>query len=86
MSFWSLTRTDPSSDWLKPGKIKDADGNKQGTPEYNPRTLYIPPSAASKFGNFEKQFWEQKSQNFDSIVFFQKGESAMSLTMSGYSS
>lgn len=61
-------------EWLKPGNIKDADGNKQGTPEYNPRTLYIPKSASAKFGNFEKQFWEQKSQNFDSIVFFQKGK------------
>lgn len=61
-------------DWLKPGNIKDADGNRQGTSEYNPRTLYIPPAAASRFGNFEKQFWEHKSRNFDSIVFFQKGK------------
>lgn len=61
-------------DWLKPGNIKDADGNKQGTPDYNPRTLYIPRKASDNFGNFEKQFWQHKSQNFDSIVFFQKGK------------
>lgn len=61
-------------EWLKPGNIRDADGNKQGTPDYNPRTLYIPKSAESKFGNFETQFWAHKKQNFDSIVFFQKGK------------
>ena len=60
-------------EWLKPGNVKDADGNKEGTPNYNPRTLYIPPSVKSKFSPFEGQFWNFKAQNFDSVLFFQKG-------------
>lgn len=54
--------------------VRDADGNKPGTPEYDPRTLYIPPSAWSKFTPFEKQFWEIKSRLMDTVVFFKKGK------------
>ena len=42
-------------------------------PDYDPRTLYIPPSAWATFKPFEKQYWEIKAQHFDTIVFFKKG-------------
>jgi DNA mismatch repair protein MSH6 len=48
--------------------------NLKGHPDYNPRTLFIPKSAWSKFTPFEKQFWEIKSQFFDTVVFFKKGK------------
>ncbi|KFH66766.1 DNA mismatch repair protein MSH6 [Podila verticillata NRRL 6337] len=54
--------------------IKDADKNPIGSPDYDPRTLYIPPSAWKEFSEFESQFWEIKGQNFDSVVFFKKGK------------
>lgn len=58
--------------WL--ANVRDAEGNKPGTPEYDPRTLYIPPSAWSKFTPFEKQFWEIKGRLMDTVVFFKKGK------------
>ncbi|KAG0227605.1 DNA mismatch repair protein msh6 [Actinomortierella wolfii] len=58
--------------WLL--NIRDADQNPIGSPDYDPRTLYIPKSAWSKFTEFERQFWEIKSQYFDAVVFFKKGK------------
>ena len=43
-----------------------------GHPDYDPRTLYIPPSAWAKFTPFEKQYWEIKCKLFDTVVFFKK--------------
>ena len=42
--------------WL--ANIRDADSHPIGHPEYDPRTLYIPPLAWSRFSPFEKQYWE----------------------------
>lgn len=58
--------------WLV--NIKDADGNPEGSPDYDPRTLYIPKSAWSKFTPFEKQYWEVKSTMWNTVVFFKKGK------------
>ncbi|KAG0331996.1 DNA mismatch repair protein msh6 [Podila humilis] len=54
--------------------IKDADKNPVGSPDYDPRTLYIPQSAWKEFSDFESQFWKIKGQHFDSVVFFKKGK------------
>ncbi|RKO96654.1 hypothetical protein CXG81DRAFT_2665, partial [Caulochytrium protostelioides] len=58
--------------WL--AHIKDADGHPEGHPEYDPRTLYIPPSAWRSMSSFEKQYWEVKCTHWDSLVFFKKGK------------
>lgn len=58
--------------WL--ANVKDADGNPPDHPDYDPRTLYIPPYAWNKFTPFEKQYWEIKCKNYDTIVFFRKGK------------
>ena len=58
--------------WL--ANVKDADGNPPDHPDYDPRTLYIPPYAWNKFSPFEKQYWEIKCKNYDTIVFFRKGK------------
>ena len=42
-------------------------------PLYDKRTLFIPREAWAAFKPFEKQYWEIKSQLFDTIVFFKKG-------------
>ena len=54
--------------------IKDEKGNRFGQDHYDARTLYIPPSAWSKFTPFEKQFWEIKCKHWDMVVFFKKGK------------
>ncbi|KAG0643024.1 muts domain V-domain-containing protein [Tuber brumale] len=54
--------------------IKDADGNTPDHPDYDPRTLFVPPSAWLKFSPFEKQYWEIKSRLYDTVVFFKKGK------------
>lgn len=58
--------------WL--AKITDADRNPPGHPDYDPRTVYIPPLAWAKFSAFEKQYWEIKQKLWDTIVFFKKGK------------
>ncbi|KAK7544389.1 muts domain V-domain-containing protein [Phyllosticta citribraziliensis] len=58
--------------WL--ATVMDADRNPPGHPDYDPRTLYIPPGAWAKFSPFEKQYWEIKCKFWDTIVFFKKGK------------
>lgn len=58
--------------WL--ATIVDADRKPVGHPDYDPRTIYIPPLAWSKFSPFEKQYWEIKQKFWDTIVFFKKGK------------
>lgn len=58
--------------WLV--ELRDASGRPVTDPQYDPRTLYVPPSAWSKFTPFEKQYWEIKSKMWDCIVFFKKGK------------
>jgi len=54
--------------------IRDTEGNPENSPNYDSRTLYIPPNAWKKFTPFEKQFWEIKSTHWDTVVFFKKGK------------
>ncbi|KAL7314276.1 DNA mismatch repair protein msh6 [Mucor circinelloides] len=65
-------KNDERYQWLQ--NQKDLDGNPIDSPEYNPRTLYVPPSAWNKFTPFEKQYWEVKHKHWDTIVFFKKGK------------
>ncbi|KAI9042656.1 mismatch repair ATPase MSH6 [Aspergillus affinis] len=66
--------TEPEQRYAWLAKIRDIDGNPIGHPEYDPRTLYIPPLAWSKFSPFEKQYWEIKQKFWDTVVFFKKGK------------
>lgn len=58
--------------WL--ANIVDIDRNPPGHPDYDPRNIYIPPLAWSKFSPFEKQYWEIKQRFWDTVVFFKKGK------------
>jgi len=66
--------TEPSAryPWLE--AIQDLDRIPIGHPDYDPRTLYIPPNAWTQFSPFEKQYWEIKQKFWDTIVFFKKGK------------
>ncbi|KAJ1656673.1 DNA mismatch repair protein msh6 [Dispira simplex] len=54
--------------------IRDANQRPPTHPDYDPRTLFIPPAAWKKFTPFEQQFWEIKARHFDTVVFFKKGK------------
>jgi DNA mismatch repair protein MSH6 len=58
--------------WL--ANMEDADRHPYGHPDYDPRTLYIPPGARNDFSAFEQQYWDIKSKFWDTIVFFKKGK------------
>ena len=60
--------------WLKPENLKDKDGRKKTDPEYDPRTLYVPPDFLNKQTPALKQWWKLKSQYFDVILFFKMGK------------
>ncbi|VEU21558.1 DEKNAAC102521 [Brettanomyces naardenensis] len=54
--------------------VKDSQGREETDPEYDPRSLYIPKSAWSKFTAFETQYWTIKAKMWDTVVFFKKGK------------
>ncbi|APA06987.1 hypothetical protein SS1G_04335 [Sclerotinia sclerotiorum 1980 UF-70] len=68
------SKSDPDQryEWL--ANERDIDRNPPGHPDYDPRTLYIPPMAFNKFTPFEKQYWEIKQKCWDTILFFKKGK------------
>ncbi|KAE8355631.1 muts domain V-domain-containing protein [Aspergillus coremiiformis] len=66
--------TEPEQRYAWLANIRDIDGHSHGHPDYDPRTLYIPPLAWAKFSPFEKQYWEIKQKFWDTVVFFKKGK------------
>ncbi|KAG5986359.1 hypothetical protein E4U43_005541, partial [Claviceps pusilla] len=58
--------------WLS--NIRDKEKRLPSDPEYDPRTIFIPPAAWNKFSPFEKQYWEIKQNLWDTVVFFKKGK------------
>ncbi|EEP77890.1 DNA mismatch repair protein msh6 [Uncinocarpus reesii 1704] len=67
-----MTEPEKRYPWL--ANILDIEKNPPGHPDYDPRTLYIPPLAWTKFSPFEKQYWEIKQKFWDTVVFFKKGK------------
>ncbi|CAO2657216.1 Nn.00g033420.m01.CDS01 [Neocucurbitaria sp. VM-36] len=66
--------SEPETRYLWLANLQDADRHPPEHPDYDPRTLYIPPGAWEKFSPFEKQYWDIKSKFWDTIVFFKKGK------------
>jgi DNA mismatch repair protein MSH6 len=66
------TEPDKRHTWL--AHPVDADRVPIGHPDFDPRTLYIPPVALRALSPFEQQYWEIKSKFMDTIVFFKKGK------------
>lgn len=67
-----MSEPDQRYPWL--ATILDADRHPVDHPDYDPRTLYIPPLAWDKFSPFEKQYWAIKQKFWDTLVFFKKGK------------
>ncbi|KAL6716616.1 DNA mismatch repair protein msh6 [Lecanora helva] len=68
------SKTEPEQRYSWLADVRDIDGNRPGEPEYDPRTIYVPPGAWANFSPFEKQYWEIKQRFWDTIVFFKKGK------------
>jgi DNA mismatch repair protein MSH6 len=66
--------SEPEKRYIWLANMQDGDRHPVGHPDYDARTLYIPPGAWDKFSPFEKQYWEIKSKFWDTIVFFKKGK------------
>ncbi|UMM11043.1 hypothetical protein L5515_000522 [Caenorhabditis briggsae] len=63
-----------SLDWLKPDKIRDASKRSMSDPEYDPKTLWVPPDFHLKQTPGHRQWWTIKSQHFDTIILFKVGK------------
>ncbi|KAG5174932.1 muts protein 6 [Tribonema minus] len=61
-------------DFLKEGNRMDANRRKPDHPEYSPRTLYVPPGFKTKETAAMQQWWDLKSQNMDTVLFFKVGK------------
>ncbi|KAK3087478.1 hypothetical protein FSP39_006465 [Pinctada imbricata] len=61
-------------DFIQPEKIKDANGKRKNDPDYDPRTLYIPDGFKNSQTPAMRQWWELKSQLFDTVLFFKMGK------------
>lgn len=61
-------------DFLKPNKIRDINKNRPDHPEYNSKTLYVPPDYLVKLTPVMRQWWILKSKHFDSVLFFKVGK------------
>ncbi|KAJ5073525.1 DNA mismatch repair protein msh6 [Anaeramoeba ignava] len=54
-------------------KIRDENKLNPGNEGYDSSTLYISESEMKRMSKFERQYWEIKKKNFDTILFFKKG-------------
>ncbi|DAZ96388.1 TPA: hypothetical protein N0F65_010755 [Lagenidium giganteum] len=59
--------------WLN-DKRRDINGNKPDSPDYDPRTVYIPPEFLKKETPAMVQWWEVKARNMDTVLFFKVGK------------
>uniref|UniRef100_K3W7B0 DNA mismatch repair protein n=1 Tax=Globisporangium ultimum (strain ATCC 200006 / CBS 805.95 / DAOM BR144) TaxID=431595 RepID=K3W7B0_GLOUD len=55
-------------------KRRDINGNMPDSPDYDPRTLYVPPEFIKKETPAMVQWWEVKSRNMDTVLFFKVGK------------
>lgn len=61
-------------DFLKPDKIRDKNRNRPGHPEYDPRTVYVPPEFFKELTPAMTQWWKLKADYFDCVFFFKVGK------------
>ncbi|XP_063300004.1 DNA mismatch repair protein Msh6 [Pelobates fuscus] len=61
-------------DWLQDGRRKDLKRKKQNDPDYDPSTLYVPDDFLNKCTPGMRKWWQLKSENFDSVIFYKVGK------------
>ncbi|NXW79941.1 MSH6 protein, partial [Hirundo rustica] len=61
-------------DWLQEGRRRDAHRRRQGDPDYDPCTLYVPEDYLNKCTPGVRRWWQLKSQNFDAVICYKVGK------------
>lgn len=61
-------------DWLKPDQVRDSMKRCPDHPDYDSRTLYVPPEFMDKQTPAHRQWWEMKSSHYDCVLFFKVGK------------
>lgn len=61
-------------DFLRPENIRDKNKRRPNDPKYDPTTLYVTDKYLSELTPGMRQWWELKSEHFDSVVFFKVGK------------
>lgn len=61
-------------EFLQPNKIMDANKKKPTDPEYDPTSLYVPENYLKTLTPAMRQWWELKSQYWDTVLFFKVGK------------
>ncbi|NXO35111.1 MSH6 protein, partial [Locustella ochotensis] len=61
-------------DWLQEGKRRDAHRRRQGDPDFDPCTLYVPEDYLNKCTPGVRRWWQLKSQNFDAVICYKVGK------------
>ncbi|NXS16761.1 MSH6 protein, partial [Mystacornis crossleyi] len=70
LSVWEHEKID----WLQEGKRRDGHRRRQGDPDYDPCTLYVPEDYLNKCTPGMRRWWQLKSQNFDAVIFYKVGK------------
>nr|CDJ85851.1 DNA mismatch repair protein MutS domain containing protein [Haemonchus contortus] len=60
--------------FLKPEKIRDAQGHRPDDDDYDPSTLFVPSQFLKEQTGAHVQWWNFKSKNFDTLLFFKVGK------------
>ncbi|KRX84160.1 DNA mismatch repair protein Msh6 [Trichinella sp. T6] len=61
-------------EFLKPEKIRDLNRRRPDDADYDARTLFVPESFLKEQTPAHRQWWQMKSQHFDTILFFKVGK------------
>ncbi|KAL6768798.1 MSH6 [Auxenochlorella protothecoides x Auxenochlorella symbiontica] len=62
--------------FLRPDRVRDAEGRRPGDPGYDPTTLFLPPTWLhdAKISEGQRQWWAFKAANFDAVLLFKMGK------------
>ncbi|KAK9807187.1 hypothetical protein WJX73_005617 [Symbiochloris irregularis] len=62
--------------FLAADRVMDANRRRPGHPDWDPRTLHIPPTwfKDAKVSEGQRQWWQFKAQHFDSVMLFKMGK------------
>ncbi|XP_068089153.1 DNA mismatch repair protein Msh6 [Hyperolius riggenbachi] len=61
-------------EWLHDGRRKDANRRKHSDDNYDPTTLYVPDDFLNRCTPGMRKWWQLKSQNFDTVIFYKVGK------------
>ncbi|KAK9819817.1 hypothetical protein WJX72_002734 [[Myrmecia] bisecta] len=59
--------------WLEGKKVRDAQGRTASDPNYDARTVTVPPEVFAKLSESQKQYWSIKKNHRDVVLFFKVG-------------